>query len=283
VERLDANRIAERVRITSGIALEVEGPCAGGEVGASYVRWPDGHRAVLTWRPDITLDQARKGPLAVAEVLRAAGYPAPALELAAQVGTAVATVWELLPGSPVVQMTGELLDQVLALNEMQSGRLENCRTVPPVRLHLTSDGAGFCMHEPLRRYSDRTRRLEDWIATVGAGCPDELPGDDAVHLDFTPGNLLAEGNRVTGVVDWDGAGRGDRRFDLVTFRFGLHALPPDPAITDRLDRILDGFPAGVLDPMWAHMSLRMVDWVIRHYTPDYVDHWLTLAEQRCAA
>ncbi len=28
------------------------------------------------------------------------------------------------------------------------------------------------------------------------------------------------------------------------------------------------------------MSLRMVDWAIRHFTPSDVEHWLDLAEQR---
>ncbi len=32
--------------------------------------------------------------------------------------------------------------------------------------------------------------------------------------------------------------------------------------------------------MWAHMSLRMTDWAIRHFTPSDVNHWLDLAEQR---
>jgi hypothetical protein len=30
------------------------------------------------------------------------------------------------------------------------------------------------------------------------------------------------------------------------------------------------------------MSLRMTDWVIRHYPPSRVEHWLSLAEQRAA-
>jgi hypothetical protein len=33
-------------------------------------------------------------------------------------------------------------------------------------------------------------------------------------------------------------------------------------------------------PMWAHMGLRLTDWVIRHYTPAHVEHWRDLAEQR---
>ena len=45
-----------------------------------------------------------------------------------------------------------------------------------------------------------------------------------MHLDFHPGNVLVDGGRVTGVVDWDGAGRGDRLFDLVTLRFEVPRL-----------------------------------------------------------
>lgn len=54
-----------------------------------------------------------------------------------------------------------------------------------------------------------------------------------------------------------------------------------------------GDPAGPVDELlaeelrpeelrwyWAHMSLRMVDWAIRHYTPADVDEWITFAERR---
>ena len=47
--------------------------------------------------------------------------------------------------------------------------------------------------------------------------------------------------------------------------------------------ILDSFPAKLLLPAWAHMSLRMVDWAIRHFTPADVDLWLDLAKQRAGA
>jgi hypothetical protein len=42
VVRLPAAYLADR------LGFSYEGPCAGGEVGAAYVRWPDGHRSVLT-------------------------------------------------------------------------------------------------------------------------------------------------------------------------------------------------------------------------------------------
>lgn len=53
-----------------------------------------------------------------------------------------------------------------------------------------------------------------------------------------------------------------------------------PDVTQRLDALLDAFPEHILRPAWAHMSLRMADWAIRHFTPVDVEHWLDLAEQR---
>jgi hypothetical protein len=71
----------------------------------------------------------------------------------------------------------------------------------------------------------------------------------------------------------------------VTLRFGIHSEPsgsgagPAEAVA-RLDTVLDAMPPDVLRAAWAHMSLRMVDWAIRHLTSDAVEHWADLAEQR---
>jgi len=279
-ERLDARRMTGAIQSAAGVALQVEGPCPGGQVGAAYVTWPDGHRSVLTWRPGTRLADLRDGPLAVIEALRPAGYPAPAAELAVQAGDAVALVWELLPGSPLSHLTPELLAEALALNDLQAGRLAGHPAIPAVDLYLTRDGPGFCLHQPLREHSARTRALHRWITTVGASHPRCLSGGDAVHCDYQPGNILTSHGHITGVIDWDGPARGDRRLDLVTLRFGVHGITADPAAVGHLDRLLDQFPAQVLAPMWAHMSLRMTDWAIRHFTAADVDHWLDLAEQR---
>src|SRR5580692_10671952 len=101
-QRLDAQRMIATIQAETGLRLRFDGPCRGGQVGAAYVLWPDGHRSVLTWRPGIDLAQLREGPLAVIEALRAIGYPAPAAELTVADGGAVAQVWELMPRpSPV--------------------------------------------------------------------------------------------------------------------------------------------------------------------------------------
>lgn len=228
----------------------------------------------------MALAEVWRGPLAVVDAVRAAGYPAPATELAAQVGTSVVVVQELLPGSKIDYLGMPVLDQVLALHRLHAGRLAGRPDVPLMQLYLGSDGPGFCLHEPVRQYSRRSAALERWVREVGAEYGDRLAGDDAVHCDFHLGNMLASDGTITGVVDWDGAARGDCGLDLVTLRFGILPGQCDPAVIDRLDTILDDMPPSTLRPAWAHMSLRMADWAIRHFSADEVGYWLALAGQR---
>lgn len=283
VERLDAARMIAAIRERAGVRLRIAGPCPGGQVGASYVTWPDGHQSVLTWRPGTTPERFRDEQLTVLGALRAAGYPAPAAELVVPAGdgaAAIAVVWELLPGQPVRELTAGLLGQALRLIELHAGRLAGHREVPPFRLYLSGDGPGFCLHGPLRDGTARARRLHRWITEVAARHPsDILDGDDAVHGDFQAANFLSDGAGLR-VVDWDGACRGDRRLDLVTLRFGMHGLPADPAAVRQADDLLDAIPARTLEPLWAHLSLRMADWSIRHFSPADTEHWLDLAETR---
>lgn len=81
-------------------------------------------------------------------------------------------------------------------------------------------------------------------------------------------------------MDLDGAARGDHHFDLVALRFGIHPESADREVIERLDTLLDDLSEEILLPAWAHMSLRMTDWAIRHFPPGQVEQWLNLAEQR---
>jgi hypothetical protein len=73
-ERLNGTQLARELHVQTGRRLEAEGPRPGGEVGAAYVRWPDGHLAVLTWQPHGKLADVKHGALAIAEALRLADW-----------------------------------------------------------------------------------------------------------------------------------------------------------------------------------------------------------------
>ncbi|MEV1169453.1 phosphotransferase [Nonomuraea sp. NPDC049784] len=222
------------------------------------MRWPDGHRSVLTRGPDVS------GLLSVA---RAAGIPAPKYELV----QSPVVVQELLPGAIARIPTAATVQHMIEINRRCRGVLAGRSDLSALRLHLREDGPGFCLHGSLRAYDSRTRYLLDQVEEIGQAFPDTLEGDDLVHTDFHPENVLVDvTGTVTGVIDWDGATRGHADFDLFTLRFDLAHRAPDLHVD---------VPDTVALVCWAHMSLRMVDWAIRHFAASDVTVWLDIAHR----
>ena len=233
--KLDAPRLVERIAEITGVRLVLEGPCPGGEVGAAYVRWPDGRRSVLSE------GHTRTGPLL--DLARAAGVPdrpagtvRPHRRRPRHRPAAPARH----PAAPA--STRALVRQMVALNARLAGLLADRPGVPPVDLYLTTDGPGFCLHEPAGRARPRDRPAARPGSTRSAPPPRRSPATDLVHLDFQPGNVLVDDGRITGVVDCDGAARGDR-----PPRPGHPALRPDRGGHRTLTGIVDEHLAGA-DP-----------------------------------
>lgn len=196
-------------------------------------------------------------------------------------GEVTAVVQELVRGRAVGDPDPGLVLALLALNAVQRGALEVAGG-SPADLHLEGDGPGFCLHEPLRRHSRASRALLDRVHEVGRGTPpDVFHGDDAVHLDFHPGNVLTvpgSTDRVAGVVDWTGARAGDCGLDLVTLGFALdHDGAPPAARAEVLERIRAEVDPEARRAFAAHMALRQVDWAIRHHGPAAAESWLAVA------
>jgi hypothetical protein len=147
--------------------------------------------------------------------------------------------------------------------------------VPPLQLYLHEPGPGFCLHAPLESHSPRSAALLSSIRAIGLTT---LPGDDLVHVDYHPGNVLtSDTGTITGVVDWDGAGRGTRAFDLVTLLFYVQRHAPALAPPLVAEAVTLTSPP-VLEACWAHMSLRQVDWSLRFHSAAESSAWLTIAE-----
>ncbi|MFF0344100.1 phosphotransferase [Kribbella sp. NPDC004875] len=276
VPKLDARQLLLEVNRSTGAGLEFTGHAAAGEVGAAFVRWPDGRDGVLT-RGSGSLTELRR-TAEVLEEARGRGLPVPEYQLLAEVPDGVGVVQERLPGRPPTTVDRALLESMITLADRFTGLAPD---LPVPSLHLLESGPGFCLHESLQRYDDRSRKLLGWVHEVGRAETTEMTGDDLVHLDFHTGNVLVDdAGTITGIVDWDGIGRGDRRFGLVTLRFDAHVAVPDADLAwfdEHLDRVL---APDVLRLYWAHMSLRLVDWSIRHHTPADTTRWLDFAAIR---
>jgi aminoglycoside phosphotransferase (APT) family kinase protein len=279
VAKLDARSLLSALNAQENLGLTFLDMAPGGEVGAAYVQWPDGHEGVLTVGAK-PADEVRT-TAAVLEKVRSRGIPAPRYEVVTDVGGAVALVQERLPGTLPTRLTRELGQQILEILEQFQDVLAGHDEIPIPDLYLRHSGPGFCIHETLASHSARTRAVLRWVRDTGRRRHARMRGDDLVHLDLHAHNVLVDaGGRITGIVDWDGIGRGDRRFALATLRFAALGQRADADTTAWLDKVLDeSLDPETLRAYWASMSLREVDWAIRHH-PEQVDDVLDLAESR---
>jgi hypothetical protein len=276
--RWRAEPVLADLAAATGVRLTDEGRCRGGQIGACYVRWPDGHRSVLTCLPAGLLAWAHRGA-ELACIARTAGVPAPRYELVAELPAVVAVVQELLPGSPPAPLTRRTVESMVELNRCLRGLLADRADLPAAPLYLGTDGPGFCLHGPMGDYGASTARLLAVIEETGRALPAHLAGDDLVHFDFHPENVLVDGlGAVTGLVDWDGSARADGALDLMTLRFDLARRAPE--LGRWVARLLrESAPEPVWLACWAHMSLRLVDWAIREQTAGDVSAWVRVATE----
>lgn len=278
------------VNARCGCGLVLDGYADGGDSGgAAFVGWPNGDRSVLSVAP-LAPSRLRLIGSALTRARRD-GIPTPRYQLVVPLDHGAILVQERMPGRPPARIDLDTVDAIIRLTDSFAGLLADRPDVPPIDLHLRHGGTDLFRHETLASYSARSRRLLDQIRDV-ADATDTVAGDDLVHCDLTPGNLLFDATgALSAVVDWHGANglaRGDRAFGLVVLRFDLAwggALDPrypriDPAAIGRLDECLDSLPERRLRRYWASMSLRMVDWTIRHHRPEDVEHQLAFAATR---
>ena len=72
----------------------------------------------------------------------------------------------------------------------------------------------------LRRTRRATERVQDLVMRLVRDRPPHAP-ETLIHGDFTLDNVIVDGDEISGVIDWGGAGPGDPRYDVTL------ALSPD--------------------------------------------------------
>jgi aminoglycoside phosphotransferase (APT) family kinase protein len=216
-------------------SFSITGKLQGGTGGAYGLVDSDGRRAVLKRAVRPQRDDQLARTVRVVDALRRVGYPAPAyLHVGRAPGGTSYYVQQFLEGTPVADVTAELLDQILALNALQAdrdarqlaGEQDWSRHVHGAVFGGESGRARTM--RAMRTHSDDTTALLDAVLALTrplAGVT--LPTDDIVHGDFGPDNVLARDGRVTGVIDLEAAGCGSRAIDLaVLLRWGWEGAAP---------------------------------------------------------
>lgn len=204
--------------MAEALGLRIDHQLAGGEFGAYAATTADGAPAILKRvPPDPRLHVDRvAGPLHLAETLRREGYPAPRFLDVGRVGGEIYTVQEACAGDVPDRLSEPHVHQLLELWRRHEGGGKRAG-LPPLdwlgRLGGELDAA--------RRLLADTGDAEPRAVTAKAigllddSDPSVLRTTDAVHGDFHHRNLLADGDTVTAVFDWEGARVGDSRADVL--------------------------------------------------------------------
>jgi hypothetical protein len=272
-----AVEVVELLNRERQLGLTLIGRCPdGASGGAFYVVDATGTRSVLKF----SIDDAGEYHLTVdrrLDRLRALGAPIARQRVyVADVVTAV--VQELLAGTTGRPMTNSLVDQLLAINVLQSGLADE----PPdawrntMATSLTDGLVGYCEHGSLL-HDARTVKLLDRIRSVGRDLDlGALSADDIVHYDLHPGNVLTlDDDHLSGIVDWT-AFVGDRLIDVVMLAFTSMQTASDDTLDLVWSAVFDMDSSDRTAAYVAHSVLRLVDWIIRHSGRDEAE-WAVVA------
>jgi hypothetical protein len=278
--------VTQAVEVLSDVAgkrYRIVQPLAGGETGATEIEDPHGRRYVFKWEVDPDNRMRRLEGARLADRLRAeAGWPAPEQQLL-ETDACLLILQEFMPGSTVDWLSGELVASLFDLHEQRLGLAVPSDTdlwAKDMIEILVHGGNGYCLHEPLRRFDRRTRRIVHRIEEIGRSLdPSELGGGDVVHSDLHPGNLLQEAGRLTAVIDMDYVRVGDAAFDLVMLALSSLEVGTERGVRSRLfARGIDDLAAPRRNAYVGNFLLRALDWPIRKSRPDEIEFWITQAE-----
>jgi aminoglycoside phosphotransferase (APT) family kinase protein len=209
--------------------------------------------------------------------LRRRGYPAPEYVGVGESGGVIFTVQRRLPGQtlhrgpgmpPAPEVFAAVLPSLLSAIELQRDAGDLARPPWPGWLldTIETGGDGYCLHATMRQSARTAALLRRLQALARRNRRDKARRQDVVHCDMNPANILHAGGRLSGVVDWnipfDGAGQGDRGFDIATLLFYTYDI--EHTREALWERALQLSGLAWTTVYLCHLSLRQVEWSRRH-------------------
>lgn len=224
--------------------------------------------------------------------LRRRGYPAPEYIGAAEAGGTVFTVQRRLPGralhrgrglAPEPGLFAAVLPSLLEAIDLQRDAGDLAHPPWPGWLLDTIEvgGDGYCLHATMRQAPRTDALLHRVQALARRNRQDETRTRDVVHFDMNPANILHAHGGLSGIVDWnipfDGAGQGDRGFDIATLLFYTYDIVQTRQVLWERALELSGLAWTTI--YLSHLSLRQTEWSRRH-SPGSADEarFLAIAE-----
>ncbi|HEY2079240.1 MAG TPA: phosphotransferase [Streptosporangiaceae bacterium] len=168
--------------------------------------------------------------------LGARGYPVPAILWHGMISAQWhVTVQNRLPGRPLNSLAGPLLGEALRLVELQAdaGISAGDRDFTSYVANVLFDDWDDVWADKLQASAEAgalCTRLRRWLEPAWGL---RLPPADYANNDLNLSNILTDGARITGVVDWDEFGLGSRALDLTALAFDCER-GGDHAAADRV-------------------------------------------------
>jgi len=218
--------------------------------------------------------------------LAARGYPVPAILWHGMISSQWhVTVQNRFAGRPLFPLDGALdrtiLDELLRLVELQAGA-----AIPVGDRDFTGYVANVLFDDWDEVWADAPRacaaagpvcaRLRRWLEPVWGL---RLPAADYAHNDLNLSNVLTDGARITGVVDWDEFGLGSRALDLIALAFDCERCG-DRAAADRL--LARAAQVAGADGLRCLVSYRVIAG-LAYFTHEREAYGNSLGDEECAA
>jgi hypothetical protein len=203
-----------------GVRLDGWESAPGGQRRTFLARY-QGESVVVKWGLDPDLPEKIPYVAGLTHELWRRQIPVPAIMSHGHISNG-GYAWMLprLPGRPARILSTSLLDQLVRVLERFSDA--------PAGRHRSDIGwwVSAVIHEDVAGYWAATAalgpravalcgRLRTWVE----GVPPPPPRHDFVHIDLGLGNVLVDADRITGIIDTENFGIGDRTVDAARLAF----------------------------------------------------------------
>jgi aminoglycoside phosphotransferase (APT) family kinase protein len=162
-------------------------------------------------------DMAKREEL-VLKVCHKAGLPVPAVEKSAKINELPVLVLSWCEGLPLISFIERKPWTVWYWGRI-FGELQ-------AKLHKIKPPAEFTKKgavDWISRIPEEYKKIASYILILNPSCK------SIIHLDFHPLNIISDGSKITGIIDWSGACAGDTRADLARTEVTILTAPIPPS------------------------------------------------------